>query len=138
MNEVNAEQLVEAYIAIRDERKKLLATYEQEDSLLEADLTKIETALLNICNEVGADSLKVKSGIAMRSVKERFFCSDWDNFYKFLLETNSPFLLERRIHQGNLKQFMTENKSDGLPPGLNVTREYTVTVRRASNSGTEK
>jgi len=41
--------------------------------------------------------------------------------------------LERRIHQGNFKQFMAEHEQDGLPPGVNVMREYAITVRRASN-----
>jgi hypothetical protein len=42
-------------------------------------------------------------------------------------------LLEKRIHQGNFKQFMADNESDGLPPGVSVMREYGITVRKASN-----
>jgi hypothetical protein len=48
---------------------------------------------------------------------------------KFILEHQVPDLLEKRIHQGNMKQFLEENP-ELLPPGLNSDSEYTVTVRR--------
>jgi len=133
---MNAEELVTAYIAVRSERDKLAKDYEEKDAELKADLAKLEAALLLICNDVGVESLKTKNGTAMRRVNERFFCSDWDNFRKFVMENDAPELLERRIHQGNFKQFMSDHKGDGLPPGVNVTREYAITVRRASSSGT--
>jgi hypothetical protein len=41
-------------------------------------------------------------------------------------------LLERRIHQGNFKENLAENEADGLPPGVNVMREFGVSVRKAS------
>jgi hypothetical protein len=48
---------------------------------------------------------------------------------KFVVENNVPELLEKRLHQGNMKQFL-EAHPDLLPPGLNVDSEYTITVRR--------
>jgi hypothetical protein len=45
------------------------------------------------------------------------------------MENEAVDLLEKRIHQGNMRQFLEENR-DLLPPGLNVDSEYTVTVRR--------
>jgi len=41
-----------------------------------------------------------------------------------------PELLERRIHQTNIKQFLEENP-DLLPAGLNVDSAYSITVRRS-------
>jgi hypothetical protein len=41
-------------------------------------------------------------------------------------------LFEGRIHQGNFKQFMSEHEGEGLPPGVNVMREFGVTVRKPS------
>jgi hypothetical protein len=68
----------------------------------------------------------------MRKLNERFFCQDWDNFYKFVLDNEAVQLLERRIHQSNFREFLRENVNDGLPPGVNVMREYGVSVRKAS------
>jgi hypothetical protein len=92
----------------------------------------LETALLSVCNEINADSIKTKHGTVMRKLSERFFCEDWDNFRKFVLDNQALELFEKRIHQGNFKQFMAENESDGLPPGVSVMREFGVTVRKAS------
>jgi hypothetical protein len=132
MSEINTEQLVEAYIAIRNEREKLLNRYESEDKALKAELAKVEMALLDVCNSVNADSIKTGHGTVMRKLNERFFCQDWDNFYKFVLDNEVVHLLERRIHQGNFKEFMKEHENDGLPPGVNVLREYGVSVRKLS------
>jgi hypothetical protein len=132
MSSVNTEEIVEAYLAIRTQREKILREYEASDTLLKDDMKKLETALLSVCNEINADSIKTKHGTVMRKLSERFFCEDWDNFRKFVLDNQALELFEKRIHQGNFKQFMAENESDGLPPGVSVMREFGVTVRKAS------
>ena len=132
MSNINTEELVETYLAIRHERDKLLSEYEAQDSVLKEDLTKIEVALLSVCNGISADSIKTSHGTVMRGLKERFYCGDWDNFYKFVLDNSAVELLERRIHQGNFKEFMKTHDGDGLPPGVNVMREFGITVRKAA------
>ena len=57
---------------------------------------------------------------------------DWDNFKEFVLEHGAVDLFERRIHQGNFKQFIAEHDGEGLPPGVNVMREFGITVRKAA------
>jgi hypothetical protein len=47
-----------------------------------------------------------------------------------MLTHNAPDLLEKRIHQANMKQFLEENP-EILPAGLNVDSEYTLMVRRS-------
>lgn len=129
----NTDELVSAYINIRGQREKLLREYEEADKALKADLVQLEAGLLELCNSVNADSIKTQHGTVMRKLNERFFCQDWDGFYKFVLENEAPHLLERRIHQGNFKEFLGGHDEQGLPPGINVMREYGVTVRKSSN-----
>lgn len=133
MSEVNTDALVEAYLAIRTEREKILREYEDMDSELKKQLTALEQELLGVCNTVNADSMRTKHGTIIRKLNERFFCSDYDSFKEFVMENRAVDLLERRIHQGNFRQFMAEHASDGLPPGVNVLREYGVSVRKATN-----
>ncbi len=128
----NTDQLVEAYLEIRTQREKLLREYEIADAALKDDMSKLEATMLEMCNAVNADSIKTKHGTVMRKMNERFFCQDWDNFYKFVLDNEAVQLLERRIHQGNFREFLNNHESDGLPPGVNVMREYGVSVRKAS------
>ena len=133
MSDVNVEELVSAYLSIRTERERLLKEYEAADALLKKDLAALESVMLDVCNKVNADSIKTAHGTVMRKLNERFFCTDWDHFKDFVLENQAVELLEKRIHQGNFRQFMSEHEGDGLPPGVNVMREYAVSVRKSSN-----
>ena len=132
MSNVNTEELVSAYIALRDERAKLKEEYESADKKLVDDMEKIEQTMLSICNDIGADSIKTGVGTVIRKVNERFYCTDWENFGNYVLENEAVELLERRIHQGNFREHMASIEGQGLPPGVNVMREYGITVRRAS------
>ena len=132
MSKYNTEELVGAYIALRNERAKLKEEYEEADGKLKTDMEKIEQTMLEICNEVGADSIKTSVGTVMRKVSERFYCTDWDNFKNYVLENEAVELLERRIHQGNFREHMVDIQGQGLPPGVNVMREFGITVRKAS------
>jgi len=129
---VNTEQMVDAYLAVRSEREKLLREYEANDARLKEDLSKIEVALLTVCNDINADSIKTTNGTVIRKLNERFYCNDWDNFRKYVLENEAVELLERRIHQSNFKQHLSDQTGDGLPPGVSVMREFGITVRKVS------
>lgn len=125
--------LVSAFIRVRNERDRILREYEEQDRVLKDDLEQIKAALLAVCNDVNADSIRTEHGTVMRKLNERFYCQDWDNFRKFVIENEAVELLERRIHQGNFKQFMSSHEGEGLPPGVNVMREYDVSVRKPTS-----
>ena len=131
--ELNLEELVKIYLTIRTEREKLKAGWEVKDSELEQEMKLLEQSMLTVCNDTNASSIRTESGTVIRSLKERFTTNDWDNFKKFVLDNEAIDLLERRIHQGYFKEFMAEHKDDGLPPGVNVMREFTIVVRKPSN-----
>ena len=126
----NMEELVKTYLTIRNERDRIEAEFKERDTALKAEMAVLEQAMLAGCNEIKADSIKTPHGTIMKKLSERFTCSDRDNFNKFVLETGAVELFEARLHQGNFKEFMSERHSDGLPPGVNVMREFTITVRK--------
>ena len=131
--ELNLDDLVKIYLTIRTEREKLKSGWEVEDGELEQEMILLEQSMLTVCNDTTASSIRTESGTVIRSLKERFTTNDWDNFKKFVLDNEAIDLLERRIHQGNFKEFMAEHKDEGLPPGVNVMREFTIVVRKPSN-----
>jgi len=130
----DVEALVETYLTLRRERETLKAQYEAGDSELKKDMEGIEAALLDVCNKTNVNGLNTQYGSVTRQVKDRFFCTDWDNFKKFVEAEGSLDLLERRIHQRNFKEFMAERQGDGLPPGVNVLREFDIVVRKSSST----
>ena len=130
---MNTDQLVETFITLRNERDRMRNEWEAKDSEVKEQMNVVEQALLSICNETNATSIKTDKGTVIRKLNERFFCSDWDNFRDYVLEHQALELLERRIHQGNFKEFIAERQAEGLPPGVNVMREYGVTVRKPTS-----
>ena len=125
-----ADKLAEIYIKIRDKRDKLKAEYEEQHKVLQEQLDIVEAEMLELCRENGADSIKTPAGLIMRRVDTRFWTNDWDSFYEFVNEHDAYALFEKRIHQGNMKQFMEENP-DLLPKGLMSDSKYKITVRRS-------
>ena len=131
--ELNLDELVKIYLTIRNEREKLKSSWEVKDGELEQEMKLLEQSMLTVCNDTNASSIRTESGTVFRSLKVRFTTNDWDNFKKFVLDNEAIDLLERRIHQGNFKEFMAEHQGEGLPPGVNVMKEFTIVVRKPSN-----
>ena len=130
MSATNLEELVKIYLTIRGERERILHDYEALDKGLKNEMALIEQSMLAICNDTNADSIKTQNGTVIRRMSERFYCIDWANFSDFVLQHQAVELLERRIHQGNFKEFMSEHANEGLPPGVNVMKELGITVRK--------
>ena len=130
MSDITVDQIVEVYIKIRDARDEARKEADRIEADFESQLEVLEQQMLDVCKQTGATSLKTPHGTIMQSVKKRYWTNDWEKFYDFMFEHNVPELLERRIHQTNIKQFLEENP-DMLPLGLNVEAEQSITVRRS-------
>lgn len=128
---MKVDKLVKVYLKIRDKRKELQIEYDKKDEYLKDTLKEVETALLDVCKETGADSLRTDFGTVSRRVSKRYWTTDWNSMYEFVKDNDQLDLLERRIAQGNMSTYLEENP-DKLPPGLNVDSKYAVTVRRKS------
>ena len=131
--ETNLEELVKVYLTIRNERERIEAEWKAKDDELRADLKALESQMLVTCNENNASSIKTGSGTVIRKLNERYTVADGDVFRKFVLQEGAVELFESRIHQGNFKEFISGRKDDGLPPGVNVMREFGIVVRKPSN-----
>lgn len=127
----DANQLVQVYIKIRDAKDIKKKQMEAEIAELENQLSAVEQELLELCKSTGQDGGKTTFGSFTRSVKTRYWTSDWDSMYKFIREHDAPDLLERRIAQSNFSQFVKENP-DAMPAGVNIESKYSITVRRAT------
>jgi len=122
---VPAEKLVRAYLKMMVAKESLDA----EVKKIDAQMGQIKAALLAYCKDQNLESVRTTEGLFYRSVKKRYTTNNWEAMGKFVLEHQVPELYEKRLHQGNIQQFLEEHP-DLLPPGLNVDSEYTITVRK--------
>jgi len=123
------EKLTKAYIKLREQRSQLAADFRAQDQVLLDRQDKIKEALLDHCKEHNVESVKTTEGTFYRQVKRRYWTSDWESMYKFVLEHQLPEFFDKRLNQKNVGQFLEENP-EMVPPGLNVESEYTVFVRK--------
>lgn len=126
---VPVEKLVKAYIKMRDKHTEMLHEFQEKENAIKEQMDKVKQALLAYCKDNNIESVKTSEGTFYRTIRRRYTTADWDSMNKFILEHEVPDLLEKRLHQGNMEQFLTEHP-DLLPPGLNCDAEYSVTVRR--------
>ena len=127
------DQLAAIYIKIRDARDDLESAHKKRIAELEEQLSVIETEMLDACKNMNADSVRTPHGTIIRTVKARYWTNDWDSMYDFIEEHGAFGLLEKRLHQTHMKEFLSENP-DIVPIGLNVENSYTVVVRRSKGN----
>lgn len=127
-----ADKLVTAYRKIRDAIDEKEAEHKDVMATLKGQLDTIGAKLLDICNTQNLDSLRTPVGTVTRRAVTRYWTNDWEAMYRFIKEQDMPQLLEQRIHNGNMKQYLEENP-DELPIGLNADTKYAITVRKPTN-----
>jgi hypothetical protein len=130
MTEVGADKLAKVYIKMRDALQQLEREHEERVANIKSQMELVENELMEICKATGADSIKTPHGTVIRSVKTRYWTSDWESMHEFIRQHDAYDLLERRVHQTNMKTWLEENPNF-LPQGLNSESRYSVTVRRS-------
>jgi hypothetical protein len=130
---VDLDRLTAIYIKIRDKRAANKKVFEAEDQDLEEQMKVLAQEMLDVCKDMGANSIRTSHGTIMRSIKSRYWTNDWDSLYEVVKEHDAFGVLFKAINQTNMKQFLEDNP-DVLPKGLNVESEYTVVVRRSKES----
>jgi hypothetical protein len=124
-NGLTADKLVAVYLKMRNKIK------EHEDAIdqIKEQLQAVSNKMLEFCAADNLDSIKTPEGTISRRLSSRYWTSDWDAMYKFIHEQNAGFLLEKRLSNTALKEFLTDNP-ELVPPGLQSTSEYVITVRK--------
>jgi hypothetical protein len=125
MEDKTAGKMVAAYIKLRE----AIQAKEDEIKALKEKQALVSASMLDLCSKEDIDSIKTPFGTLTRRIYSSYWTSDWDQMYKFIAENDAYHLLEKRIHNTNMKEFLEENP-DALPIGLQSDRKYAVSVRK--------
>lgn len=131
--QIDLDRLTAIYLKMRDKRDDMRREAEAREKEIEEQMGIIEAEMLEICKQMNADSVRTPHGTIIRSVKSRYWTNDWDSMYRFIKEHDAFGLLEKRLHQTHLKEFLSENP-DLFPAGVNVENAYSVVVRRSKGN----
>jgi phage pi2 protein 07 len=123
------EDLTRTYLNLRAERSVLSKQFKDKDAELVEAQEKVKAALLQHCEEQGLESVKTAEGLVYKTTTEKYWTYDWERMHDFIMEHRVPELLDRRINQKHLREFLEDNPNL-MPKGLNKTVDVSVTVRK--------
>jgi len=123
------DKLALIYRKIRDKIGVLTKEYDTQVEALKAQQDQIKFAMKDQMKALGVKSVRTDLGTVTLTTKTRYNTQDWDSFKEFVLEHKLVDLLEKRIAQLNMAHFLEENPTI-VPPGLNSTTEYDITVTK--------
>lgn len=120
---------IEQLVTIDRKMNDKLAELQNQIDEIEEQRKQVRSVILDMMKEQGVDSVRTKAGTVTRGIKERYWTNDWPVLQPYILEHGAIELLEKRIHQTNMKEWIDKHPND-YPPGLNLDREYTISIRK--------
>lgn len=117
-------------VAIHSKIKAKQEMLDKQLADLEEQREEIRMAIKDQMKALGLTSVKTSFGTVSLSKTTRYNTQDWDSFKAFVLEHQVVDLLEKRIAQTNMAQFLEENPGV-VPPGLNSVTGFDIRVTKA-------
>jgi hypothetical protein len=123
------DKLVKIYRKIKLEIDTMTQEYDTKLEELKSAQDEIKFALKDQMKALGVSSVKSPFGTVSMRQSTRYSTNDWSSFKEFILEHGAVELLEKRIAQTNMVQFLEENPGV-LPPGLNSISEFNIVITK--------
>jgi hypothetical protein len=126
---VPLDRLTKIYRKIKAEIDTMTQEYDTKLETLKAQQDEIKFAIKDQMKAMGLTSVKSPFGTVSMRQSTRYNTNDWGSFKEFILEHGAIELLEKRIAQTNMAQFLEENPGV-LPPGLNSHSEFNIVITK--------
>lgn len=125
---VNVDQVVAAYMKLRDQKAAIRKEADEKIDEIETKLDKLEKWIKVKADADGVTSFKTPHGTAFLTTTDFANVEDWDATLNFI-KTNDAFdMLERRISKTAVRAYIELNKS--VPAGVNYGTRLDVNVRK--------
>lgn len=129
MSGVPMDKLAKVYRKMTAKISEIEANAEKEVEAIKAQRDAVKNAMKDQMLALGVNSVRTAEGTVILSTKTRYNATDWDAFKDFVIEHRAVDLLERRIAQKNMGEWLEANPQV-VPPGLNTFSEHDVSVRK--------
>ena len=120
---MNIGQSIDRLYALREQKRDFNVTLKEIDT----EYAEIEHDLLKQLGEQGVSTSKSK--LASATVSESIVpaVEDWDQFYKYILETDSLFMLEKRPSVTAYRDLLQAGE---VIPGVSPFNKITLSLRK--------
>ena len=123
------DKLAKVYRKIKEQIDTLTREYDTKIEVLKASQDQLKFAMKDQMKALGVKSVNTTFGTLSMVSKTRYSTQDWDSFKRFIVENDAVDLLEKRIAQTNMAQFLEENPGV-VPPGLNSFSDFEIRVTK--------
>lgn len=128
MTTLNVDQVVAAYMKLRQQKEALEASIKEEVGVIKDKMTKMEAWIKEQADAQGVTSFKTKHGTAFLSTSDYANVADWDAVLTFIQEAGAFDMLEKRVSKIAVRGYIEEHKA--VPPGINYGTKLEVQIRK--------
>lgn len=125
--DLTIDEVTRRYLLVRDEKAQLDKAHKNRMKKYDETLAKLENKLMQMLEQIGAESVRTNHGTPYRSLKESFTVASRDDYLDFIREHDAWELLDARVSKTAAKQFKEEHGD--LPAGVNYRAVHTINVR---------
>lgn len=125
---VKVDQVVAAYITLRNQKDRIEAETKEKVRGIKEKMIKLEGWLMRKADEQGVSSFKTDSGTAFVTSVDFAQVADWDEVLEFVKAHEAYDMLERRVSKRAVRDYIESNKA--VPPGVNYGSKLEVNVRK--------
>ena len=127
MTDMTLDQLVEAYVKIRDSKDKAKKAFDEQTKRMTDALVKLDGLLLVKLQETGAESIKTESGTVFTKARSNVSVKDRDEFYGWAVKTNNLGAIDMKANAKAVRELLQEGTE---VPGVKYSESTQVLVRR--------
>jgi len=130
-NMVNIDDVIAAYVKLREKRAQIKAEAEAKAGELQEKMSKLEGFLKEQADAQGVTSFKTKHGTAFLTTVDFAAVADWDAMLKFVRDNDAFDMFEKRVSKTAVRGYIDQMKQ--VPPGINYGTRIEVNVRKPTN-----
>lgn len=123
------DKLTKVYVKIREAIAEKTKEYDTVVEAMKAQQAAVASQMKDQLRASGQLSAKTEFGTVSLKTTTRYYAMDKDAFKAFVLEHQAIDLLEQRIAQKNMGEFLAANPTIAVP-GLNTASEIEISVRK--------
>ncbi len=128
---VNIDDVIAAYVKLREKRAQIKAEAEAKAGELQEKMSKLEGFLKEQADAQGVTSFKTKHGTAFLTTVDFAAVADWDAMLKFVRDNDAFDMFEKRVSKTAVRGYIDQMKQ--VPPGINYGTRIEVNVRKPTN-----
>ena len=128
MTEPTVDGVVEAYIALRNQKEVLEADTKERVVGIKEKMLKLEAWIQAKSDETGVKSFKTDHGTAFLTTSDYASVANWDAVLAFVKENEAWDMLTRGVNKRSVRGYIDANKT--VPDGVNFGTKIGVSVRR--------